>query len=198
MIFRELQHEDINAVLKLRTLTRENRMTKADLANLGITPESVAGALGVKTKGWVCEYEGRILGFTVGDGDSGEMLVVAVLPHAETGHWATAYAICSELAVFQGASGAVADGKSGSCHQRLPFLSQVGLGSYGRIQKRRAGSEAATRIPYSLSTFLIITGSWCYHHADFCPQGLHLSLRQVGEGNARVCLRWSNERLVGS
>ena len=83
MNFREMRHDDISAVLKLRTSTRENRMTMAELADLGITPESVSEALNVKTKGWVCENEQRILGFTVGDGNSGEMLVVAVLPEAE-------------------------------------------------------------------------------------------------------------------
>ena len=75
--------KDIAAIFRVRTSTRENRMSIKELADLGITPESVSQALKVKTKGWVCEEAGKILGFTVGDGDSGEMLVVAVLPEAE-------------------------------------------------------------------------------------------------------------------
>ena len=83
MKYREMLQKDIAAIFRLRTSTRENRMSIKELADLGITPESVSQALKVKTKGWVCEEAGMILGFTVGDGDSGEMLVVAVLPEAE-------------------------------------------------------------------------------------------------------------------
>ena len=83
MKYREMLQKDIAAIFRLRTSTRENRMSIKELADLDITPESVSQALKVKTKGWVCEEAGMILGFTVGDGDSGEMLVVAVLPEAE-------------------------------------------------------------------------------------------------------------------
>ncbi len=60
IIFREMRQDDISAVLKLCSLTRENWITMAELADLGITPESVSEALDVKTKGRVCEDEGRI------------------------------------------------------------------------------------------------------------------------------------------
>jgi len=83
MKYREMLQKDITAIFRVRTSTRENRMSIKELADLGIAPESVSKALKVKTKGWVCEEAGKILGFTVGDGDSGEMLVVAVLPEAE-------------------------------------------------------------------------------------------------------------------
>jgi ribosomal protein S18 acetylase RimI-like enzyme len=83
MKYREMLQKDIATIFKVRTSTRENRMTMEELADLGITSESVSQALKVKTKGWVCEEAGKILGFTVGDGDSGEILVVAVLPKSE-------------------------------------------------------------------------------------------------------------------
>ena len=83
MQYREMRQEDIAAIFRVRTSTRENRMTMEELANLDITAESVSQALNIMTKGWVCEEAGKILGFTVGDGDIGEMLVVAVLPEAE-------------------------------------------------------------------------------------------------------------------
>jgi ribosomal protein S18 acetylase RimI-like enzyme len=83
MEYREIRQEDIAAIFKVRASTRENRMTMEELSNLGITPESVSRALKRHTKGWVCEDAGKILGFTIGDGNSGEMLVIAVLPELE-------------------------------------------------------------------------------------------------------------------
>ena len=81
--YREMQKEDIAEVLRLRTLTRENALSEGELKALGITPESVAEELGGITRGWICESDHRILGFTIGSGKSGEMMVVAVLPEAE-------------------------------------------------------------------------------------------------------------------
>ncbi len=60
MNFCEMRQDDISAVLKLRLFTRENWITMAELADQGITPESVSEALDLKTNGWVCEDEGRI------------------------------------------------------------------------------------------------------------------------------------------
>lgn len=83
MNFREMTQGDINSVFKVRISTRENRVTMQRLEDLGITPESVLQSLQNNTRGWVCEEVDKILGFTLGDGSSGEMLVLAVLPEAE-------------------------------------------------------------------------------------------------------------------
>jgi ribosomal protein S18 acetylase RimI-like enzyme len=78
-----MEQEDVNEVLRVRTLARENALSMDELASLGITPESTSSLLEEDAKGWVCEESGEILGFTMGDGRSGEVLVLAVLPQHE-------------------------------------------------------------------------------------------------------------------
>ena len=53
------------------------------LAEAGIKRESTSDALSVNIAGWLCEVSGKIVGFSMGDKDTGEMLVVAVLPEYE-------------------------------------------------------------------------------------------------------------------
>jgi ribosomal protein S18 acetylase RimI-like enzyme len=83
LTFREIEARDIPELFKIRTSTRENRMTMEALAETGIKPESTSDALSVNIAGWLCEVSGKIVGFSMGDKDTGEMLVVAVLPDYE-------------------------------------------------------------------------------------------------------------------
>jgi GNAT superfamily N-acetyltransferase len=84
MIIREVKPSDIDDIFVIRTSTVENDFTMAQLAEIDITPESVSGWLKGDVKGWLCEVEGKKVGFTLGDGGTGEMLVVAVLPGYES------------------------------------------------------------------------------------------------------------------
>ena len=83
MQYREMKREDVEEVLRVRTLTRENALTMEELADMGITPESTSRLLEEDVRGWVCEESGEVLGFVMGDGGSGEVLVLAVLPQHE-------------------------------------------------------------------------------------------------------------------
>jgi ribosomal protein S18 acetylase RimI-like enzyme len=70
--------------LRVRAATRENALSRERLARMGITPASIAESLaGGTTRGWLCSWESRIVGFCMGDSHSGEVLVLAVLPEAE-------------------------------------------------------------------------------------------------------------------
>lgn len=84
MTFREIEARDVPELFKVRTSTRENAMTMEALAAIGVTPESTTDALSVNVAGWLCEVSGRIVGFSMGDKNTGEMLVVAVLPEYES------------------------------------------------------------------------------------------------------------------
>ena len=53
------------------------------LAGAGVTVEAVEGRLSAKCRGWVCECDGEIVGFSMSNGESGEFWVVAVLPEYE-------------------------------------------------------------------------------------------------------------------
>lgn len=53
------------------------------LAAMGITFDSTIEAMTHSVAGWLCEISGKIVGFSMGDKDTREMLVVAVLPEYE-------------------------------------------------------------------------------------------------------------------
>ncbi len=82
--YREMTVDDLPAVLAVRFATRENAITPEELAeDYGITPESLAAAMDHDVKGWLCESDGQVVGFAMGDRSNGEVQVVAVLPAYE-------------------------------------------------------------------------------------------------------------------
>ncbi|HUV36648.1 MAG TPA: GNAT family N-acetyltransferase [Patescibacteria group bacterium] len=83
MIFREITHEDIPSLFVMRVATRENALSPEELSALGITEESVRGMMDTTHRGWLCEVDGRVVGFVMGNGTTGEMWVIAVLPEFE-------------------------------------------------------------------------------------------------------------------
>ena len=83
LTIREMQVHDIERCIWVRTQTRENRWSMEALQRAGITAESVGARLDTTHRGWVCECEGQVVGFSMGDRSSGELWVVAVLPDFE-------------------------------------------------------------------------------------------------------------------
>jgi len=83
MDFREIAPADVGPLFAVRTATRENALDLRELEGLGITPESVMGLLAASHRGWLCEEEGRVVGFCMGDRRTGEMWVIALLPRFE-------------------------------------------------------------------------------------------------------------------
>lgn len=83
MIFRAIESHDAAALIELRGRTRENAISADALGKMGITTESIGEKLRSTHRGWLCEAEGRLAGFAVGDGNSGELWVIAVAPEFE-------------------------------------------------------------------------------------------------------------------
>ncbi len=79
-LFREIRPGDLPTLFAVRTATHENRLTEAELTGMGITPAAVAEKLAGTCKGWLCEVDGRVVGFAIGDRATGELWVIAVLP----------------------------------------------------------------------------------------------------------------------
>jgi GNAT superfamily N-acetyltransferase len=79
-VFREIEIRDIPALFRVRVATDENRLTSEQLTALGITEAAVEEKLGGTYKGWLCEDDGAVVGFAIGDRASCEMWVIAVLP----------------------------------------------------------------------------------------------------------------------
>ena len=84
LIFRETQPGDIQSLFRVRARTRENALSQEYLASLGITAESIrANMESGRVIGRVCLHESEVVGFCNGDSETGEVLVLAVLPNYE-------------------------------------------------------------------------------------------------------------------
>lgn len=82
--YRELSVDDLPAVFALRLSTVENRVTMEELeADYGVTPQSLAEGMKTHVRGWLCEDAGRVVGFSMGTKETGEVTVVAVAPEYE-------------------------------------------------------------------------------------------------------------------
>jgi GNAT superfamily N-acetyltransferase len=80
MIYRPITPEDVPDLFAVRVATHENRLTLDELADLGITTATVRQKLAGSYAGWLCESDGRVVGFAMGDCATGELWVIAVLP----------------------------------------------------------------------------------------------------------------------
>ena len=80
MRYRAIDTTDVEDLIRVRISTDENSYSREGLGALGITPETVRGKLSSTHKGWLCEADGRVVGFAIGDRSSGELWVIAVLP----------------------------------------------------------------------------------------------------------------------
>lgn len=84
LTYREITVDDLPAVFLVRYATVENAITPEELENdYGVTPASLAEALRGPVRGWLCEDNGTVAGFAMGDRETGEVGVVAVLPSHE-------------------------------------------------------------------------------------------------------------------
>ncbi|MFQ1061965.1 GNAT family N-acetyltransferase [Bordetella trematum] len=76
--------EDARECLRIRGLTRENAYSAQDLEALGITVQSWrAGIENGSCPGYVAHVDGQMAGYCFADRDSGEILVLALLPAHE-------------------------------------------------------------------------------------------------------------------
>ena len=75
---------DVECTFSVRASTRENPISRERLESLGITPTAVASAmLSGSCASWVCEVAGIVVGFCNADAQTGEVVVLAVLPQHE-------------------------------------------------------------------------------------------------------------------
>jgi GNAT superfamily N-acetyltransferase len=85
-VFREATLADVPAMFEVRTSVIENAMSWERLAELGITPASVAASLMTDCKGWVAERDGRTVAFAIADGSDASIFALFVRPeHAGCG-----------------------------------------------------------------------------------------------------------------
>jgi len=83
MKFRAIESRDLSEIIEVRGATRENPFSRDALRKIGVTEESLAEMLRTTHQGWLGEKGERIIGFAIGDGETGELWVIAVLPEFE-------------------------------------------------------------------------------------------------------------------
>lgn len=84
LTYRTAIPDDIAACIELRGKTRENAVSVERLRALGVTLESwSADVADGNYLGYVCEEEGRMVGYCFGDKTTGEIVVLALLPEWE-------------------------------------------------------------------------------------------------------------------
>ena len=83
MKYREIVKADIPELFVVRVATRENALSREQLAKLGINEETLSTMMDSSHRGWLCEVDNRVVGFAMGNRENGEMWVIAVLPDYE-------------------------------------------------------------------------------------------------------------------
>ncbi len=81
--YREIGPGDMDAIFDVRIRTWDNDRGAEELTALGITHDSVRDLLKDSHRGWLCEAEGQVVGFAMGNKTNGEMWVIAVLAEYE-------------------------------------------------------------------------------------------------------------------
>ena len=83
MRFRAIQTDDVPDMFEIRIATWHNSDGREEMTKIGITPHSVRQMLLDSHRGWLCEVDGRNVGFAIGNKETGEMWVIAVLNEFE-------------------------------------------------------------------------------------------------------------------
>ena len=83
IIIREATAADMPGISQVRHSVVENLLTREQLAQRGITSESVAASFLADSKGWVAEEAGGIVAFSIADRATRGIFALFVLPSHE-------------------------------------------------------------------------------------------------------------------
>ena len=74
---------DVEMLFDIRTSVRENLQNREELAQLGVTPESVVELLRGSGRGWLALVDGEPAGFSLANADEGTVFAMFVRPEQE-------------------------------------------------------------------------------------------------------------------
>ncbi len=74
---------DVPAMFEIRTSVRENHLSLEQLAELGITPDTLPAMLDGNGRGWVALEEGRAVAFAMADAQAQTVFAMFVRPGHE-------------------------------------------------------------------------------------------------------------------
>lgn len=74
---------DIETLLDIRTTVVDNHLSRAQLAAMGITPETIEAAITAEPCAWIADMDGVAAGFAMADTEDGCVFAVFVRPSQE-------------------------------------------------------------------------------------------------------------------
>ena len=83
MLIRAALQKDIETLFDIRTSVRENYQSREEIAELGITPDSVAQMLQTDCKAWIAEIDNQPIGFAIASKTEKTIFGIFVLPSFE-------------------------------------------------------------------------------------------------------------------
>ena len=83
MNIRQAELADIETMFEIRTSVVENYQSREEIAQLGITPESVAQMLQTDCSAWIAEVDDKPVGFAIANATEKTIVGLFVLPSFE-------------------------------------------------------------------------------------------------------------------
>ena len=83
MNIRIAQRQDIETLFEIRTSVIENHQSREDIAELGITPASIAEMLETDCCAWIAELDGEDIGFSIANQTEKNIFGMFVRPSFE-------------------------------------------------------------------------------------------------------------------
>jgi GNAT superfamily N-acetyltransferase len=80
---RVAQESDIPAIFDVRTSVRQNHLSLEQLAQRGITPESIRDMLRSTSRAWVAEEDGQVVAFAMANAEEATVWAMFVRPEYE-------------------------------------------------------------------------------------------------------------------
>lgn len=74
---------DVAGIFHVCISVRENALSMAEPAGMGITPKAITAMIADQPCAWVAADEGRVIGFSMIDPEGGSLFAAFVLPHHE-------------------------------------------------------------------------------------------------------------------
>lgn len=83
MKIRVATSSDVADMFRIRISVNENKMTMAELAAYGVTPESLPGMLSGGGQGWVAEHDSKLVAFAMAEASDATIFALFVEPTYE-------------------------------------------------------------------------------------------------------------------
>lgn len=75
--------EDVDCIFDIRTSVCENHLSRAELAQMGITDETIEQAIAAEDATWIAEVDGTPVGFAMADAEEGSVFAAFIKPEWE-------------------------------------------------------------------------------------------------------------------